>query len=144
VLQSVHDSQILKKQKGDDIMAKYSTKEFGEIETVWKKIPTGGILLRENNGTVFLEQHFKDAEGEKHDVLFLFDEGITLNVRSDFYECLMEARRFEPEPSVPIYIQTIAERAKEEEEERNARRKQYEKMIKKSGTHPWNFFSEMH
>lgn len=117
-------------------MARYSTREFGEIETVWDKVPSQGILLRESNGTVLLEQHFKDEDGESQDVLFQFEEGITLDVRSDFYDCLAEARRFEPEFSVPIYIQTISERVKKDGEKK-AQRDLFEKTVKRSGIHPW-------
>ena len=120
-------------------MARVTTKEFGELESVWKKVPSGGILLRENEGVVLLEQHFKDEDGEREEILFQFQEGTTLNDRSDFCECLVEARKFEPDFSVPIYIQTLSERENEEEAEKKARREQYEKMIERSGTHPWNF-----
>ena len=79
-------------------MARYSTREFGEIETVWNNVPSQGILLRESNGTVFLEQHFKDEEGESQ-----------------------------------------SERVKEEAEKK-AQREVYEKIVKRSETHPWNFY----
>ena len=120
-------------------MARVTTKEFGELETVWKNVPSGGILLLEHDGVVLLEQHFEDGDGQREDVLFQFEDGTTLDDKSDFFECIAEARKFEPDFSVPIYIQTLSERPKEEESMKSVRREQYKNMVERSATHPWNF-----
>ena len=120
-------------------MARVTTKEFGELESVWKNVPAEGILLREANGVVLLEQHFNDVDGRREDVLFQFEEGITLDDKNDFCECLAEARKFEPDFSVPIYIQTLSERKKEEEAAKNERWTYYENLAERSARRPWNF-----
>ena len=123
-------------------MARYKTQEFGELESVWKKVPDGGILLREDDGVVLLEQHFNDTYGKRVDVLFQFEEGITLADKVDFSECLKEARKFEPDSGVPIYIQVPSERENEEEVDEEARRAIFQRLIQRSGTHPWNFYDK--
>ena len=121
-------------------MARYTSVKFGELETVWKKVPNGGILLRENNEVVLLEQHFDDSEGKREEVLYQFEEGITLANRGDFCDCLAKAREYEPDFSVPIHIQTSAERAKEKDATASGRRAHYMAIVERSQTHPWGFF----
>lgn len=119
---------------------RYSTKEYGELESVWKKVPDGGLLLREEDGVVFLEQHFNNADGKRVDVIHQFEEGITLADRVDFCECLAEARKYEPDFSVPIYIQTLSERKNEEEEPKEERKAYFMGIVERSQMKPWKGF----
>lgn len=113
---------------------------FGEIEVVWENLPEG-LLLRDINGVVHLEQRFDD-EGINVDVLHQFKEEVTLKDEEYFCECIAVAREYEPDWNVPIYIQSLAARYKEDEQEQKKRREYYETLIQRSRTHPWRYWQQ--
>lgn len=92
------------------------TKEFGEVKLIQDEYPVG-LILREKAEGVVLEEYF-DTTGENVDVLHEFDVGITLDIKTDFYDCLDEARRYEPDFNVPIYIKERSLRTQGEEEKK--------------------------
>lgn len=113
---------------------------IGEVEFVWKKVPEGGILLREENGVVLLEEHL-DAEWKNVDVIHQFDEDYSLYNRADFGECLVEARKYVPDMNIPIYIQSPSVRYKEEEDSEKQRKEELMRIVDKTGRQPWRRFA---
>ena len=111
---------------------------IGEVEFVWKKVPAGGFLLRENNGLVTLEEYL-DESGENIDIVHCFEEDYTLNEKNHFVACLAEARQYLPDPNLLIYIQSSSARYAEEKEEREKRKKELEQTVEKFRRCPWKY-----
>lgn len=122
------------------------TKEFGEVRILRDNCSVEGFVLREKDGRVVLEEYF-DTEGNQVDVIQEFKFGMTLKKKEDFSECLKEARIYEPDFNVPIYIQALQNRSEdedkeveeEEKEKEEAKRKCYECMNEWNISHPWSF-----
>ena len=81
-----------------------ASQEFGEILFVARGKYPEGVMIREKKGGVLLEQHF-DTTGQNVDVLHMFHEDSTIWDKEDFIEFLKVARQYEPDISVPIYVQ---------------------------------------
>lgn len=114
------------------------TKEFGEVRILQENCSVEGFVLREKEGRVVLEEYF-DSEGNQVDVVQEFEFGMTLKRKEDFCECLKEARIYEPDFNVPIYIQALQESGNEEKEKEDIKRKCYECMNGWNISHPWSF-----
>ena len=114
------------------------SEKFGEIEMIRDETPKG-IILREDEYGVVLEECL-DNNGRNVDVLIHFPKGCTLQNKEDLYNCLVEARKYEPDLNKPIYIKVPTETQQtQSEDEETQRRARIEKIVERSGTHPWNF-----
>lgn len=113
-------------------------KKFGEVELIRDETPKG-IIIREEEYGVVLEECL-DNNGRKVDVLHHFPKECTLKNKEDLYNCLVEARKYETDLNRPIYIKIPTEVKQEESENQNAQRRALiERLVERSGTHPWNF-----
>jgi len=110
---------------------------FGEVETVKGSIPQG-IVLRETKYGVMLEKHM-DETSTMVDVLHFFD-GYILRDQDDFEDCLEDAREYEPNKNIPIYIKYLHEERPDyenlSEEEKKA---ELLKVIEQRMKAPWKF-----
>lgn len=115
-----------------------TTEKFGEIEMIRDETPKG-IILREDEYGVTLEECL-DNNGRNVDVLIHFSKGCTLKNKEDLYNCLVEARRHQPDLKRPVYIRVPTDAKQEESENQEAqRRANIARIVERSRTHPWNF-----
>lgn len=113
------------------------TKEFGKIETVWENVPVGGLLIREENGGILLEERL-DTEGS-FDVVHLFGEGKTLRRKADLRDVLCTAREYRPDLDEPLFVKVVrSAKDKEDENAEKARRDYFASAVEKSANHPWD------
>ncbi len=108
------------------------TKEFGKIETVWENVPVGGLLIREENGVILLEECL-DTEGS-FDVVHMFDGGETLSDKEDLLDVLRTAREYSPDFSEPIFIKVRSSKKSAEKSLRDS----FASVVEKSGKRPWS------
>ena len=118
-----------------------TSEKFGVIELIRDECPKGTIL-REDEYGVTLEECLDNNE-KNVDVLIHFPKSCTLKNKEDLYNCLVEARKHESDLTKPIYIKIPYESSEptetENKEEEAAKRAHMERVIERSGTHPWNF-----
>ena len=115
-----------------------TSETFGEIEMIRDECPKG-IIIREDEYGVVLENCL-DNNGRNVDVLIHFPKGCTLKNKEDLYNCLVEARKHEPNLKKSVYIKVPTEAKQEESEDKDAQRRTHiEKIVERSRTHPWNF-----
>ena len=95
--------QILRILRGNK-MTIIRTREFGNVGvlTQGEKYPKG-IVIRENHEGVVLEEYFNE-KGVAPDVLHIFESGISFDSKSDIYFCIAEARLYEQNLEIPVYI----------------------------------------
>lgn len=79
------------------------SERFGEVVIIQRDDYPVGIVIRERNNGIILEQHF-DSTGNNEDILHLFDNSTIWN-KEDFLNSLTVARKYEPDLSIPIYVQ---------------------------------------
>ena len=79
-----------------------TTKEFGEIIVALDEYPKGITILEDENGVVLAE--ILDDKGQDINVLHKFEEGYTLRNKENLYDCLVTARKYEKDFTVPIHI----------------------------------------
>lgn len=113
-----------------------NTKEFGKIETVWENVPVGGLLIREENGEILLEERL-NTEGD-WDVVHMFEENKTLNNMEDLLDVLYTAREYLPDFTEPIFIKVRSAKQKEDENAVKTCRDYFLTIVEKSSKHPWN------
>ena len=116
-----------------------TTKEFGEIIVALDEYPKGIAILEDENGVALAE--ILDDNGRDINILHKFEEGYTLRNKENLYDCLVTARKYEKDFTVPIYITCVLHTlgnvsASNEDEERRCKKC----IADWIGQYPWAMF----